>query len=97
MGNRRRKYSREFKVEAVRSWRVSGETSEVYAEQLGIAPSMLRKWAVNLEEDGVEAFPGQGKQKPSDAEVTKLRKELRDTKLQLEILKKALSIVSDPK
>ena len=97
MANRRRKYSREFKVEAIRTWRASGETSEVIGRELGVAPSMLRKWAAALEEDGVEAFPGQGNQKASDAEVTKLRKELRETKLQLEILKKALSIVSDPK
>jgi transposase len=48
-----------------------------------------------FEEDGQEAFPGSGRQKPEDEEMRRLRRENRRLQMQLEILKKAVAIVSD--
>ena len=65
------------------------------AHELGIRPDMLRKWKRKFEDDGNEAFPGSGRQKPEDEEKRRLRRENRRLQMQLEILKKAVAIVSD--
>lgn len=65
------------------------------AHELGIRPDMLRKWKKKFEDDGDEAFPGSGRQKPEDEEKRRLRRENRRLQMQLEILKKAVAIVSD--
>ena len=94
MGKRRR-FSQEFKIEAVLM--VVDQHREIVdaARELGIRPDMLRKWKKNFAEDGHEAFPGSGRQKPEDEEMRRLRRENRRLQMQLEILKKAVAIVSD--
>jgi transposase len=65
------------------------------SRELGIRPDMLRRWKAKFEQDGHEAFPGSGRQKPEDEEMRQLRRENRRLQMQLEILKKAVAIVSD--
>ena len=91
---RRRRFSQEFKIEAVLLVNEGRDLVEV-ARELGIRPDMLRKWKKKFEEDGDEAFPGSGRQKPEDEEKRRLRRENRRLQMQLEILKKAVAIVSD--
>ncbi len=93
MGSRRR-FSQEFKIEAVLMVNEGRDVSDV-AHELGIRPDMLRKWKKKFEDDGDEAFPGSGRQKPEDEEKRRLRRENRRLQMQLEILKKAVAIVSD--
>ena len=93
MGSRRR-FSQEFKIEAVLMVNEGRDVSDV-AHELGIRPDMLRKWKKKFEDDGDEAFPGSGRQKPEDEERRRLRRENRRLQMQLEILKKAVAIVSD--
>ena len=93
MGSRRR-FSQEFKIEAVLMVNEGRDVVEV-AHELGIRPDMLRKWKRKFEDDGDEAFPGSGRQKPEDEEKRRLRRENRRLQMQLEILKKAVAIVSD--
>ena len=93
MGSRRR-FSQEFKIEAVLMVNEGRDVVEV-AHELGIRPDMLRKWKRKFEDDGNEAFPGSGRQKPEDEEKRRLRRENRRLQMQLEILKKAVAIVSD--
>jgi transposase len=47
-----------------------------------------------LNEENVRAFPGHGN--PRDEELTRLRKELADVKMERDILKKAVAIFSKP-
>ena len=94
MGKRRR-FSQEFKIEAVLMVVDQGREVVDVARELGIRPDMLRKWRKKFEEDGHEAFPGSGRQKPEDEEMRRLRRENRRLQMQLEILKKAVAIVSD--
>lgn len=94
MGKRRR-FSQEFKIEAVLMVVDQGREVVDVARELGIRPDMLRKWKKKFEEDGEEAFPGSGRQRPEDEEMRRLRRENRRLQMQLEILKKAVAIVSD--
>jgi transposase len=90
-----RTYSAEFKKKALQLWEDSNRSSEEVAAELGISSGLLRKWkekAMKATTDHVEEFPGSGH--PRDEEVRRLRRQLADTKLELEILKKAVAIFS---
>lgn len=85
----RRKHSREFKVEAVRLVRERGVTMAQAARDLDLSVTVLRKWVRQFVADPQDAFPGQGQQKPADAELTQLRREVARLKMERDILKKA--------
>lgn len=92
MGKPRRKYTKEFKLEAVRLMVDQGRTARSVAEDLGLNESMLYQWKRQLLNAGDLAFPGNGKATPVselEAENRRLRKELADAKQDREILKKA--------
>lgn len=91
---KRKKYSREFKLEAVRLAEQSDEPATVVARQLGIHPNLIYKWRDQLLEDGEEAFPGAGNLRPSDEEVRRLRRENARLREERDILKKALGFFS---
>ena len=93
MGERRR-YEREFKVEAVRLVTEGGRKATEVARDLGIHVNLIYLWKKQLCEDGQEAFPGYGNLKSSDAELRRLQRELADVKEERDILKKALAIFS---
>ncbi|MSR36175.1 MAG: hypothetical protein EXR95_05945 [Gemmatimonadetes bacterium] len=84
----RRKHSREFKVEAVRLVRERVVTVAQAARDLDLNQVLLRKWVREFGADPKEAFPGQGQQKPEDAEITRLRREVARLKMERDILKK---------
>ena len=90
----RRKYTREFKREAVQLVLSQDKTASDIARNLGVTPNMLNRWVREYKADTEYAFPGLGKLKEPDEEIRKLRKELADTKMERDILKKALSIFS---
>ena len=93
----RRKYTREFKREAVQLVLSQDKTASDIARNLGVTPNMLNRWVREYKADTEYAFPGLGKLKEPDEEIRKLRKELADTKMERDILKKALSIFSKQK
>ena len=85
----RRQHSREFKVEAVRLVRERGVTMAQAGRDLDVSVTLLRKWVREFAADPKDAFPGQGQQKPEDAELTRLRREVVRLKMERDILKKA--------
>jgi transposase len=85
-----RKYSREFKVEAVRLAAESERSAAAVARDLGIPANNLYKWRQQLIDDGDEAFPGRGRMRDKDDEIRHLRRELDKARQEAEILKKAL-------
>lgn len=89
MAGPRRTYSREFKIEAIRRVIEDGIPQTHVARELGISPNTLSSWKREFLADTEHAFPGQGKQKPDDEELTRLRRENARLKRELEILKKA--------
>ena len=97
MKKRTKSYSREFKLEAVRLSHQSDRTVSEGASELGISKSSLFRWRHELTDDPEEAFPGRGQMQDRDAELARLRKELREAQLENEILKKATAIFARAK
>ncbi len=95
MGSTRRKFSREFKLEAVRMVTEGGHSPAQVARDLDIRPDMLRRWRRQFEEDPEQAFPGLGQRKAREEELWQLRRKLERVTMERDILKKALGIVSD--
>ena len=85
----RRKFSKEFKVEAVRLITEAGVSVSQASRDLDIGEKMLRRWAKELADDPREAFPGLGKMKPEQEEIARLQKEVAKLKMERDILKKA--------
>jgi transposase len=95
---KRRKYDREFKVEAVKLVTEGGRTVAEAARNLGIHENLLYKWREKYTEDIAHAFPGKGRLKPAEEELRRMRRELADVTQERDILKKALAIFSkEPK
>ena len=92
----RRTHSQDFKREAVQLSYDSDITIAQVAQNLGIRPELLYRWRTEQRRAEGDAFPGKGKQKPQDAELTRLRRELEQAQLERDILKKALSVFARP-
>lgn len=94
METKRRQYSEEFKKEAVEYSLSSGKTAEEVARDLGISLHNLDRWRAQYRKRGELAFPGHGRENltPQEEKVRRLQKELADTQIERDILKKALAI-----
>lgn len=92
---KRRRFSQEFKIEAVRMVVEQGRDLYDVCKDLEIRPDMLRKWIKKFENDGMDAFPGSGRLKPEDEENRRLRRENERLRMERDILKKAVAIFSD--
>ena len=86
---KRRKFSREFKVEAVKLVRERGVSVAQAGRDLDVHENVLRKWVKELGADPVQAFPGHGQMKPEQQEIERLRREVAKLKAERDILKKA--------
>ena len=85
----RRKFGREFKVEAVRLIKERGVAAAQAARDLDVHENVLRKWVKELSSDPAQAFPGAGQMKPDQLEIDRLRREVSKLKAERDILKKA--------
>ena len=85
----RRKFTREFKLEAVRLIKERGVGYTQASQDLGVHQSQLRSWVKAFADDQAEAFPGQGQMKPEQAEIARLKREVTKLKAERDILKKA--------
>ena len=86
---KRRKFSREFKLEAVRLVKERGVSVAQAARDLDLHEKVLRQWIREVNADPQQAFPGQGQMKPEQLEIARLRKEVAKLKAERDILKKA--------
>ena len=92
-GTERRIYTKEFKAEAAALAEKREKPVSQVAVDLGINENMLRRWMQQAREaagTGVRVFPGNGR--PRDAELARLRKEVKTLREANEILKKAAVI-----
>ena len=96
MTKRKRKiYSRDFKIEAVRLITDKGYSIAEASRNLGIDYSVLRRWKQQFENDPNDAFPGKGKLKPQDEELRQLKRKLERVTQERDILKKALAYFAE--
>ncbi len=86
---RRKRYSAEFKREALRRASEEGVTDVLVAEELGINARQLRRWRDATKRDGEAAFPGQGKAR--DEELMRLKRKLAKVEQERNFLKVAVA------
>jgi len=92
MTQKRKRYSKAFKLETIELSRTSGKSDSQLEEELGLGRGCLYNWRKQLERDGEQAFPGKGRLKPDDEYVRSLERELAIVQQERDILKKALAI-----
>jgi transposase len=85
----RRKFSREFKLEAVKLIKERGVSVVQASRDLGVVESVLRRWLREEVADPDQAFPGNGHVKQEQLEIIQLRREVAKLKAERDILKKA--------
>src|SRR6056297_2842080 len=94
MSINRKKYDVEFRREAVRLASDSDTTGRAVERDLGLYQGAISHWKKEFEQDPDNAFPGNGRMKPEQAEISRLNKELRKVKRERDILKKATAYFS---
>ena len=92
-----RHYTDEFKKDAVQYLKDHPDMDKrEAARNLGIPYDTLYGWyKIDRREHNPNAYDESGKQTEEEKEIIRLRRELRDAKDALEILKKAISILGD--
>jgi transposase len=85
---KRKKYSKEFKLDAIALVKEQGYNQAEAARNLGLNPNMLGRWIKELESDDGQAFRGNGKLTPEQFELRQLREENKCLKMERDILKK---------
>jgi transposase len=92
-----RKYSQEFKLEALELLQRGGKSAGQIERELGITPGLLGKWRARYQIVVKEGQPyqiGPSDMEAARAEIRRLQGELADVQEEREILKKALLIFS---
>lgn len=91
----RRRFGREFKIEAVRLIRERGLSVTQAARDLDVHENVLRKWVKELAAEPGQAFPGHGQMKPEQIEIERLRREVAKLNAERDIQKKGRSLLRE--
>src|SRR5919204_773680 len=89
MAKRRHTYTREFKAEAVKLVTERGYSVAEAARSLGVHQTLLRSCKQALQDQGDQAFPGQGNPPAVEEELRRLRADNKRLLAERAILKKA--------
>jgi transposase len=95
MPRERKAYAKEFKLMSVELSKTRSDLSAL-AKELDITPTLLYRWRKEYSSKQDSSFPGNGKVILTEAEqeLARVKKELRETQMERDILKKAVSIFS---
>lgn len=85
--SKRRKFSSEFKREAVKLTHQPGVSCSQIALEIGVAPNLLSRWKREAEATNDKAFQGSGN--PRDEEVARLKRELARVTKERDFLREA--------
>jgi transposase len=96
MKNNKKKYDKEFKLNAIRFYEESGKPLQEVEEELGIGIGNLSRWRRQLDKEKGEAFRGNGNMTEEQKELYRLRRENEILKEEREILKKVVGMFSKP-
>ncbi len=96
----KRRFTDEFKREAVALWETSGRMQTEVAAELGIMPTMLRPWQRKLQEGSAPPAakpPVSAMASPADqaSEIARLRRELDRARIERDILKSRRHLCGD--
>ena len=95
MKKTRKRYDLAFKLEAIRLVVEEGRKVSEVERNLDISKGTLSRWVRENKADPEDAFPGKGSLKANDEEVRRLRVELKNTKEERDIIKKALAYFAE--
>ena len=90
----RRKFSKEFKVAAIRRLQ-GGQTAAEVARALEVHPAELYRWRREVDEHGERAFQGVGRQRAAESRVGELERKIGQQTLEIDFLKRALQHVEE--
>jgi len=85
----RKKYPKEFKLDAVSLVLDQRYTRAEAARSLGINQNMLGRWIKEHKSEGGQSFRGNGKLSPEQEQIRDLKSQVKRLELEKEILKKA--------
>ena len=85
----RKKYSKEFKVDAVSLITEQNYTRAEAARSLGVPANLLSRWAKEWQSQDGQAFRGNGKLTAEPEENRKLKARVKRLEMEKDILKKA--------
>ncbi len=92
MAEPKRKFTPEFKLEAVRLAAAGDKPLAQVARELGILPNLLRNWRRQVEgregQPTIDVFPGQGREPCQEEELRRLRREVESLRQERDFLKK---------
>jgi transposase len=84
-----RRFTGEFREEAVRLVEVEGLSISAAAKDLGISKAALYKWVCAHRNRGAAAFSGCGNLSPEEQKIRELERKLQVAEMERDILKKA--------
>lgn len=87
--NKRRKYSKEFKLDAISLVVEQGYSCTDAAKSLGVHHTLLSRWLREAQSDDGHAFRGNGKLTPEQEEIRQLKAQVKRLEMEKDILKKA--------
>lgn len=85
----RKKYTKEFKLDAISLVLDQEYTRIEAARSLEINGTMLGRWIKEHQSDDAQAFRGNGKLTPEQEEIRKLKRQVKRLEMEKDILKKA--------
>ena len=86
----RKRYTKEFKLDAVSLVLEQGHTRTSAAKMLELSSQLLGRWVKEYQaDDDGQAFRGNGKLTPEQAEIRKLKSQVKQLEMEKRILKEA--------
>jgi len=86
---KRKKYTKEFKLDAIGLVQEQGYSQAEAARSLGINANMLSRWMREHEKEDVKCFRGNGVMTEEQERIRELEKRVKRLEMEKEILKKA--------
>jgi len=94
MGLSRRKFTKEFKIAALRQLD-SGVSIAAVARSCEINPSLLHRWRRDFQQSAEQAFPGLGKKRVDENRVAELERKIGQQALEIDFLKRCLQRIEE--
>jgi transposase len=88
----RRKFTKEFKLDAVQRLR-AGEPAGLVARSLEVSRQELYRWSRDVDKFGERAFPGVGQKRAEETGIAELERKIGQQVLEIDFLKPALQHV----
>lgn len=90
----RRKFTREFKEEAVRRLGLGVSVAEI-AKACEINANVLHRWRREIQDFGVKAFAGNGQRRVDESRVAELERKIGRQTLEIDFLRRCLQHVEE--